>query len=540
MRMWLLCWPVPVVSQRMIGRHLPLLLLLVAFFALEFVCPRFPVPDEIAFKSAGRNVSQGGAFAAPELEGLLNADPPLERVYFTYPPLYTWLFGQWTRATGFGWAACVGYDALISAGLALIIYGLADAVTGALLGPLSMRRRTVLAFLAALLTLLFRNAGRPDELGMVLGFANAWWLLSSAFSLPAVTFVSGTLAGLMLCTSPAVFLAFTPFLAALWLRRVDNMREIAPSLAAAVLGGGVTAALCLTPLFVVHPQFYQQFFQIVQFAIDRAWHNTIFFEAAVAAAWHQYRQSAFILFATLPVLCLEIMLMRTGRVRETLALFAAPMAGFALTFLLMEYNYWWFLQPWFLVVAMVVAADLWWSKRSRLLASVAVGWLAIWLAVASAWPAKNYLVRITLAPEQRLMPNARKLRELIPTGAQVVTLSGWWALGNDRSVYDPIHSEVQDLARIEYFVTDSNGTGEPGVWAHPNPHYNAMVQESFEVISDNLPRTPLRIFGLRITNSAYGFGTIVLRRVQARAMKTGNSRLSSGESNQPFTQAACE
>ena len=59
---------------------------------------------------------------------------------------------------------------------------------------------------------------RGDELGMALGFANAWWLfLPSAFSPPAVTFVSGVLTGLMLCTSPAVFLAFTPFLAALWL-----------------------------------------------------------------------------------------------------------------------------------------------------------------------------------------------------------------------------------------------------------------------------------------------------------------------------------
>jgi hypothetical protein len=502
----------------MIGRHLPLLLLFAAFFVFEFAYPRFPVPDEIAFKSAGRNVSQGGAFAAPELEGFLHADPPLERVYFTYPPLYTWLFGQWTRATGFGWAACVGYDALISAGLAFIIYRLADAVAGALLGPLSMRRRTVLAFLAALLTLLFRNAGRPDELGMALGFANAWWLfLPSAFSPPAVTFVSGVLAGLMLCTSPAVFLAFTPFLAALWLRRVDNRREIAPSLAAVALGGGLTAALCLTPLFLVHPHFYRQFLQAVQFAISKAWYYSIFFDAAVSDAWHQYRQSAFILFATVPVLCLGmVILMRTGRVRETLALFAAPLVGLALAFLLMEFNYWWFLQPWFLLVAMVVAADFWWRKRSRLLASVAVGWLAIWLAVASVWPAKNYLVRITLAPEQRLTPNARKLRELIPSGAQVLTLSGWWALGNDRSVYDPIHSDVQDLARIEYFVTDSNGTGQPGVWARPNPRYDVMVRESFEVIFDTLPRAPLRVFGIRITNSAYGFGTLVMRRLPAQ------------------------
>ena len=180
--------------------------------------------------------------------------------------------------------------------------------------------------------------------------------------------------------------------------------------------------------------------------------------------------------------------------------------------------YWWFLQPWFLLVAVIVAADFWWSGNLRLLATMVVGWLAIWVALASAWPVKDYLVRMTLAPEQRLTTNLQKLRDLIPKRAGVLTDNGWWALGIDRSIYHPMHSDIQDLARIQYFVTDGNGTGQPGVWFPPgNPRYAAMVRESFEVISDTLPRTPLRIFGLRITNSAYGFGTIVLRRVQAKA-----------------------
>ena len=55
---------------------LPLLLLLAPFFVIEFAYPRFPVPDEIAFKSAGRNLSQGNAFAAPELEGFLARGSP--------------------------------------------------------------------------------------------------------------------------------------------------------------------------------------------------------------------------------------------------------------------------------------------------------------------------------------------------------------------------------------------------------------------------------------------------------------------------------
>jgi hypothetical protein len=68
-------------------RLLPLLLLLAVFFVLEFAYPRFPHLDsEISRKSAGLNLSRGGAFAAPELEGFLHVDPPIERIYFVYPP----------------------------------------------------------------------------------------------------------------------------------------------------------------------------------------------------------------------------------------------------------------------------------------------------------------------------------------------------------------------------------------------------------------------------------------------------------------------
>jgi hypothetical protein len=519
--MRLLCWPVPVVSQRMIGRHLPLLLLLVAFFALEFVYPRFPnIDDEIFKKSAGLNLSRGGAFAAPELEGFLHVDPPIERIYFVYPPLYTWLFGQLTHVTGFGWAACVSYDALISGVLAFMVYGLAGVVADALLGPISVPRRTALAFVPALLTLLFRQVARPDELGMLLGYANAWWLFLPRRSRrwPIVSFVAGALAGLMLCTSAGVFLAFMPFLAALWLLRLNDMPKITPSLTAAALGCGLAVAICVTPLLIADPHSYQQTLPLFQYL-----HAEIFGNGTVSmlsSAWQDSRQRLFILFATLPVFCLGmISLSRTGCIREALAFFVAPLTGFGLVFFIRHWSaYWWFLQPWFLVVAVIVAADFWWSGRFRLVANAVVGWLAIWVAVASAWPVKDYLVRMTLAPEQRLTTNIQRLRELIPKGAGVLTANGWWALGIDRSIYDPTHSDIQDLARIQYFVTDGNGTGQPGVWWPPhNPRYQAMVRESFEVVSDNLPRTPLRIFGLRITNSAYGFGTIVLRRVQAKA-----------------------
>jgi hypothetical protein len=401
------------------------------------------------------------------------------------------------------------------------VYGLAHIVSMALLGPLSIRRRTRLSASdsASYSPLSPRGATRP----MALAYANAWWLLLPRvfFSRwPGAAFISGMLAGLLVCTSLGVFLAFIPLLTALWLLRVTDVREVTTALAATILGGAFAVVLCLTPLFVVDPHVYRQLLQHLDYVVL----NESFVIAAnldriaqkLSTTWQVSRQQVFILFATLPVLCLGIIRFWRGkRIREMLGFFVAPLVGFSVVFFLRGWwAYWWFLQPWFFLIAIVVVADFWCSRGLRLLATAVVAWLAMWLAIAGLWPAKNYLARITLAPEQRLSYNIKKLRELIPIGATVLTVNGWWALGNDRLVYDD-GSDIEDLSRIQYFVTDGNSIGQPGVWWPPhNPRYRAMVRENFEVISDTLPRTPLRIFGLRITNSAYGFGTIVLRRVQ--------------------------
>jgi len=301
-----------------------------------------------------------------------------------------------------------------------------------------------------------------------------------------------------------------PLLAAAWLLRVDDVRENARSLTAAALGALLVGALCLMPLYVTHPHFYLQFFGHLQH-LQSITHG---FPSMLSEAWQVSRPSVFLLLATLPVFCLGmIALWRTGRIRETLALFVAPLVGFGLISWVREhYTYWWFLQPWFLLVAVIVAADFWWIRRSRSMATITAGWLAAWVAVASVWPAKNYLIRMTLAPEQKLTTNVQKLRALIPAGASVLTAAGWWALGKDRTVYDR-GSNIKDLSRIEYFVTDSNGTGQPGVWRRShNERYDAMIRGKFELVSNTLPKLPVQLLGLRITNSAYGFGMIVLRR----------------------------
>src|SRR5262249_38821674 len=177
-----------------------------------------------------------------------------------------------------------------------------------------------------------------------------------------ISFVSGALAGLMLCTSVAVFLSFMPLLTALWLRRADKIREIARSAAAFGLGVGFTLALCLTPIFLSDPDFYQQFLEHTQERVLSlsAWDR-------LTAGYSYIRQvfpyRLFILYATIPVLCLGMVTFwRAGRVGETLAFFVAPLVGFGLS-MFVRPTYVWFLEPWFLLMAVVVAAYLRRQKR---------------------------------------------------------------------------------------------------------------------------------------------------------------------------------
>src|ERR1051326_2810002 len=210
------------------------------FLLGEFLYPPFPDTDEVFFKAAGRNLALNGSFAAPELEDFLRFDPAIQRIYSAQPPLYSWLFGQIVRRIGFGWKTCVGYDALISALLALCVFGLARRVVEALsknpLGPL------VVALPTALVTLLFGQRARPDELAMLLSYANFWLLLSQPLS-GRSAFASGCLFGMTLCTSTGVFLSFLLPTAAFWWRS-HGLRFVRPA-AISISGGLSAAAICI-------------------------------------------------------------------------------------------------------------------------------------------------------------------------------------------------------------------------------------------------------------------------------------------------------
>jgi hypothetical protein len=80
----------------------------------------------------------------------------------------------------------------------------------------------------------------------------------------------------------------------------------------------------VTPLLVADPHSYRQFFQNL--------HYNIFGDGnGLVSAWSVFPQRVLILLATLPIFFIGmIALWRTGRIRETLVLFVAPVVGLGL------------------------------------------------------------------------------------------------------------------------------------------------------------------------------------------------------------------
>ena len=113
--------------------------------------------------------------------------------------------------------------------------------------------------LPALCTLALRQPARPDELAMLLSYANVWLLLANPLRI-RTALLSGILAGLTFCTSTGVLLGFLPLIAACWLLRVDRLRWLS-LLAVSAAGALIADAICLVPLYLIEPAFYHQFLQ---------------------------------------------------------------------------------------------------------------------------------------------------------------------------------------------------------------------------------------------------------------------------------------
>jgi hypothetical protein len=208
---------------------------------------------------------------------------------------------------------------------------------------------------------------------------------------------------------------------------------------------------------------------------------------------------------------------RSWRLWATYGFGASLFLLFLATFLALRATYTWFIGPWLLLAAahtMCVLARTP-GRRMRVVAPALLlvgGYLTFAVHFV-----KESLVIAKLPPAQRMDAASARLRSLIPAGASVLTKDAWWFIAVRNKTYEPMFSHPPPSS-IEYVVLSGNGSGVPGkpvgldaaTWG---PSFTDRMVE----VANDLPRQPTRVLGVRLTNSAYGYGSVVYRVSSANA-----------------------
>jgi hypothetical protein len=473
--------------------------------------------DELFFKAPGREWAATGRFAAPELAGFHDLNPPPEEVWLLYPPLYPMLFGGFVKLFHFGWRQCIAFDALIHVGLALVTYRVAL--------KLSTGGDSRAAFWAglAILPLGASVAGRPDELAICLGMAGLLPLLSPRASpgrsMPlalAMAAASGALFGLCAGASSVAAVVLGLIALGFLITRAESpARLIALGLVWAG-SAAVALAVLLAPVLVVHPDAYLQYVQNARLCLNDPrprWQKLV---GLLRFGWP-------VNLPTLGILALGLVhaagAARGARWRSA-QLWLGPASGVAFLLLLGPHNarYPWFLGPYALAAAAVSLVDptLKSGARPRGARCFAI-MLTLLTLLGSLDTVRQTLILALLPRDQSLEYNARLLCQVLPRGTTVMTYDHWWSLAGDHVVFD------QGLGRahwkdVEYILVGA-GDLAPSV-LDLGPALHAYMKEHFRPIQDNRSKRPVTLFGLPLSRSYLrGFGTLIFARCPEPALR---------------------
>ncbi len=470
--------------------------LLLAYLASAATVGQFPFIDEIAYKCAGLHWANSGRYAAPELTGLLVVDPPVEVVWAGYPPLYTFAFGLIVKGFGFGWRTCVLFDAVIRVALACVTFLLARRLSPSL--------SQAGAWLAGLAVIPLGHSGRPDELATCFGLAGVLLLLRAPHSLSR-TGAAGLLLGLSAATSPACGVTLG-IVQAVLLLGADPWRRSVGLLALWAALAASAALLVFAPLLLVHPGALHQFL-----AHARRVPSPDFLGGLLAGFQFCWAVARCRLLAMLGLAALGLLaLTRAGL--PLARTWLGGWAGLLFLFLFSSYRftYFWFVGPLFLAAGLATLSLAWegwrpWRRRAF------VGLLGLAILVGALPWLRNTYVLHTLASSQALGPNVREVTSRVPTGSVVLTDLYWWVLADDCRVYDLNFGTPPSLEQVDYVVLSGNGSQVPGQPSFRSD-WQEYVRQHFDVVYDNLNREPSRLFGVRLSASAYGFGPLILAR----------------------------
>jgi hypothetical protein len=455
-------------------------LVLIVFVLLSVKIGRFVRTDEIAFKAAGRNWASTGHFAAPELWNFGGFRPPVQTVWFAQMPLYTASFGLFVRLFGGGSGQSIAWDALIHASLVVLTYVLVRR-SAPVKSPWA-------AFLAALLVVTVMNPGRADELAACLAMA----ALSVYTTTEHVSYkqmaAAGVLLGLSAGTSIVCPLLFIPELILMSVRRRDSPRHVLLSLVPAAT---LAVIVIVSPILIYHPDALGQFTQHASHQLGQA------YAGGVAFSWRNGKR--FLLIAALaPVLFL------VGGRRE----FSGSLASllFIAIVLPAKYYYVWMVGP--LIIA----------RAAILYSRVARRWLWILVAALSLgavqYGVRDVLIMALMPTDQGLELNIDRLRRTIPAGS-VVAASDFWPGLADSNQYRSLVHAAHPIDDADWVVLIASGSGVPG---RPQILRDGDLARSlaadFETVYSDLPTKVPTFMGLPLSNSAWGWGPRVFKRVR--------------------------
>lgn len=475
-----------------------------AYLALFVLVGRFAVTDEVFFKAAGRQWAAGAGFGAPELEGALgDISPPVTEVFFLHPPAYPFLFGVWTRLFGFGARQCMLFDATLHvflSGLTFAVAWRAFSSTG--------RARRWLALGAAAAILPLGTAGRPDELAMCFGALCIVLLLDPRA--PAIQLVvAGMSLGACVGTSSGAAIASGLIAVTALLRFHDRLRDTIRRGMLVGAGALVGVAIALGPLIAAHPRAPHQYLEHARYLVS---HVTL------ANVWAEERPQGikyytFLLGALASGLLAAALIGTRNALRIWVSYSLGPLLFllFLAAFLAFRSKYTWFIGPWVWLAAVhltyLLATTPGKSWRAALPALIL---FAAHLSFAAHF-VKETLVIATLPSSQKLGIASARLRAVIPAGATVLTKDAWWFLAERNRTFEPMFAHPAP-GTIDYVALTANGSGIAGQAVPLDPRsWDSTFHARMVEVSNDLPQRPTTFLGVRLTNSAYGFGSLVYR-----------------------------
>jgi len=476
---------------------------------------RLPQPDtdEIFYKSPGREWAASGRFASPEFRGWYGFDPPLERIWLVYPPVYPFLFGVFVKVFGFGWRQCEIFDGLIRVAVAALTYAVAYR--------LADRHRSWAALCAglAILPMSVWVIGRPDDLAVCFGMLGLLPLLASSADAvegppsPRAILVSGALLGLCAATSPVASIVIGLIGAVQLALRCRRPSQFVGAGALWVAAGALALGAAVAPVLWQVPAAYKQF----QGHAGAIRSDTRSLGERLRAILTVGR------LISIPVLGLILvgqglfLRARDGRTAGRWARsWLGPVLGivFLLAIKVHSPAYIWYMGP-FVVAAVMAGLVSSWPAGSL---ARGLPWaLAVLLLVGygSLEYGKQALLYALMPGSQRLDPNVAVLRRLIPHGSTIVTYEFWWVIGNE---YDVRDRQIPPWlwGEIDYVVaTTSTPLGLQDLY--PLDDY---VRAHFVPCYDGRSEAPITFLGSPISRTFHGYGPLIWKRRTADRAST--------------------